>query len=171
MGELTCDSARAWEVDKQCNFTLCKAKSCYISLLLHQPSHHAGAAAGCLEKGGRGKKKKEKERNGHLVALTNCYSKHRTPDPAVNELGRSFPTGFTAGKVSGPGTACCRETAGPSPAAILPEKLWFMRFPSPATRQRLCKRLFEKDRQQHLKGCGQNFLLAQCFLSDGKCSA
>lgn len=182
MGEFICDSGMAWEVTW---FHLTWGEILlhpFISALAH---HHAGAAAGRLEKGEEKKnnnhqKINNKKRNGHLVALTNCcYSKHWKPDPAATEPQRSFPTGFTGGKAFGPGAACDRQTDRQSqpcqcnvlPAAILPEQPWIMRVPSPAARQWLFKRLFEKDKQQHLKRSGQNSLPAQCFLSNGKCSA
>lgn len=94
--------------------------------------------------------------NGHLVALTNCYSKHPELDLTVSELGKSFPIGFTWGQ-SVPARAACwtrTDSAGPANARVclLLTAQAATRFCSPAARQELYKRYFEKDRQQHLKG-------------------
>lgn len=113
-----------------------------------------------------------------LGGLNKLLLKARKARSRCHWAGEEFPHWLHWGQsVQARSCLLQRDRRSPScrcnglPAAILPQQLWILRFPSPAARQWLFKRLFEKGRQQHLKGCGQNSLLAQCFVSNGKCSA
>lgn len=113
MGEFICDNATVWEVENAISSYVRQNPVTFLYYYISLSTTLVLQLAAWRRGGGGGEKE---ERNGHLVALTNCYSKHRKPDPAVTELRRSFPTGFTGDKASRPGAACCRETDGPSPA-------------------------------------------------------
>lgn len=151
MWQFICDRTMVWEVEKQCDFILCKAKFCCITVSLCWPFHHAGAAAGCLEKG-RGVRGGEWPLGGLNKLLL------KAPRAGSHSLWarEEFPHWLHWGQ-SVPARAACwtrTDSAGPANGRVclLLTAQAATRFCSPAARQELYKRYFEKDRQQHLKG-------------------
>lgn len=161
MWEFICDSTMAGEIEKQCDFILCKAKFCYIAVSLCWPFHHADAAAGCLEKGvGEARKKWPL---GGLNKLLLKAPRAESHSPWARE---EFPHWLHWGQ-SVPARAACwtrMDSAGPANARgcllLLPKQ------PQGSAPQlqgsNFVKDILKRTDRSIYRG-GQNSLLAQCF--------